>query len=115
MGPAGVGKTQLCLTMAAVAGLPMSLGGLGEGTGVIYLDTERKFSAQRLVEIAKMQAPTWYDSFTASQQQGATQGTPSQSQGDPEVDASRVGQLLNSILILQPAQYQVSIDRTCVV
>ena len=33
MGPAGVGKSQLCLTMCACAGLPDTLGGLGEGTG----------------------------------------------------------------------------------
>lgn len=31
VGPAGAGKTQLCLTLAAVAGLPESMGGLGEG------------------------------------------------------------------------------------
>ena len=53
VGPAGVGKTQLCLTMAAVAGLREDLGGLGEGTGVLFLDTERKFSPTRLVEIAQ--------------------------------------------------------------
>ena len=35
------------------------MGGLGEGTGVLYLDTERKFSAERLVEIARNQAPEW--------------------------------------------------------
>jgi hypothetical protein len=60
VGPAGVGKTQLCLTLTAVAGLARSLGGLGEGTGVLYFDTEGKFSAQRLVEIAQAQSPSWY-------------------------------------------------------
>ena len=31
VGPAGAGKTQLCLSVAAMAGVPESLGGLGEG------------------------------------------------------------------------------------
>lgn len=60
VGPAGVGKTQLCLTLTAVTGLAQTMGGLGEGTGVLYFDTEGKFSAQRLVEIAQAQAPTWF-------------------------------------------------------
>lgn len=42
VGPAGIGKTQACLMMAAQACLPASLGGLGEDAGVVYLDTERK-------------------------------------------------------------------------
>ena len=46
VGDSGVGKTQLCLTLAArVAREP--------GAGVIYIDTEGKFSASRLVEIAR--------------------------------------------------------------
>ena len=55
VGPAGVGKSQLCLTMCACAGLPEALGGLGEGTGVLFLDTEQKFSPHRVQEIAKQQ------------------------------------------------------------
>lgn len=42
VGPAGVGKTQACLMLAAQACLPSKLGGLGEDAGVVYLDTERK-------------------------------------------------------------------------
>lgn len=42
VGPAGVGKTQACLMLAAQACLPARLGGLGEDAGVVYLDTERK-------------------------------------------------------------------------
>jgi hypothetical protein len=81
VGPAGVGKTQLCLTLTAVAGLARSLGGLGEGTGVLYFDTEGKFSAQRLVEIAQAQSPSWFGN-------GSGKGCPintsySQSQGRP--------------------------------
>ena len=45
----------LCLTMCACAGLPEALGGLGEGTGVLFLDTEQKFSPHRVQEIAKQQ------------------------------------------------------------
>lgn len=42
VGPAGIGKTQTCLMLAAQACLPANLGGLGEEAGVVYLDTERK-------------------------------------------------------------------------
>jgi RAD51-like protein 1 len=73
VGPAGAGKTQLCLMLAAMAGLPEGLGGLGEGTGVLYLDTERKFAAERLVEIAQNRAPEWYDSVSSRLDQGETQ------------------------------------------
>lgn len=52
VGPAGIGKTQACLMMAAQACLPASLGGLGEDAGVVYLDTERK------VDMAKKNALT---------------------------------------------------------
>jgi len=79
VGPAGVGKTQLCLTLTAVAGLARSLGGLGEGTGVLYFDTEGKFSAQRLVEIAQVQSPSWYGN--GSGKSCAITASYSQSQG----------------------------------
>ena len=42
VGPAGIGKTQTCLTTAAQACLPASVGGLGKDCGVVFLDTERK-------------------------------------------------------------------------
>lgn len=42
VGPAGIGKTQTCLMMAAQACLPAKSGGLGEDAGVVFLDTERK-------------------------------------------------------------------------
>ena len=45
VGPAGVGKTQLCLMLTAFATLPRRLGWL-EGT-VLYFDTENKFSSER--------------------------------------------------------------------
>jgi len=40
------------------------------GTGVLYLDTERKFSAARLVEIAKARSPEWYGSSSSSHSNG---------------------------------------------
>ena len=47
VGPAGVGKTQACLMLAAQACLPVRLGGLGEDAGVVYVDTERKVHSER--------------------------------------------------------------------
>uniref|UniRef100_A0A7S3PN31 RecA family profile 1 domain-containing protein n=1 Tax=Aplanochytrium stocchinoi TaxID=215587 RepID=A0A7S3PN31_9STRA len=44
VGRAGAGKTQFCLTLAVVVA--------STGRGVIYIDTENKFSAERIVEIA---------------------------------------------------------------
>ena len=64
VGHAGAGKTQMCLTLAALVTMPsisaitsMSLGDmhdadaiLSNGT-VVYIDTEQKFNAKRLYEI----------------------------------------------------------------
>ena len=55
VGPPGQGKTQLCLGCAVRAALPTSLGGCGGS--VLYLDTEAKFSAARLAEIAVASMP----------------------------------------------------------
>eukprot|EP00850_Spirogloea_muscicola_P021697 SM000258S09113 [mRNA] locus=s258:147916:150966:- [translate_table: standard] len=55
VGPAGVGKTQFCLMLAIFATLPKALGGLSGS--VFYIDTEKKFSSQRLVEIAQTRFP----------------------------------------------------------
>jgi RAD51-like protein 1 len=60
VGPAGVGKTQLALTLTALAPLPCALGGLGEDSGVIYVDTEGKFNPTRLIEIAQAKAPSFF-------------------------------------------------------
>ncbi|KAM8823567.1 DNA repair protein RAD51 homolog 2 [Spinachia spinachia] len=54
-GPSGCGKTQMCLMLSVLATLPESEGGLDGG--VIYIDTEAAFSAQRLVEIACSRFP----------------------------------------------------------
>ena len=53
VGRAGVGKTQTCLTLAVQACLPKHLDLAATTTGtVVYLDTERKFSAERVLQIA---------------------------------------------------------------
>ncbi|GAQ85938.1 putative DNA repair protein RAD51 [Klebsormidium nitens] len=62
VGPAGVGKTQLCLMLSIFATLPTDIGGL-DGK-CVYIDTENKFSAKRLIEIATMRLP---DSFPDEQ------------------------------------------------
>ncbi|CAG9466450.1 unnamed protein product [Pedinophyceae sp. YPF-701] len=55
VGPAGMGKTQLCLQAALLAAVPDSLGGLGGA--VVYFDTERKFSSARLKQMALERFP----------------------------------------------------------
>ena len=44
-GPSGCGKTQMCLMLSVLATLPRGLGGLD--AGVVYIDTESAFSAER--------------------------------------------------------------------
>ncbi|GMH35436.1 hypothetical protein BSKO_03304 [Bryopsis sp. KO-2023] len=51
VGPAGVGKTQLCFTLSLV--VAAGLGDYGQGKAVIYIDTEKKFSCNRLTEILR--------------------------------------------------------------
>eukprot|EP00955_Chlamydomonas_euryale_P057740 356880-Chlamydomonas_euryale.AAC.1 len=45
VGPAGVGKSQMCFQLSLLCAAPPSVGGLGAAT--IYIDTERKFSPVR--------------------------------------------------------------------
>lgn len=59
-GPSGCGKTQMCLMLSVLATLPKSEGGLD--SGVIYIDTESAFSAERLVEIAQNRFPDHFSS-----------------------------------------------------
>eukprot|EP00271_Cylindrocystis_brebissonii_P014506 TRINITY_DN3586_c0_g1_i2.p1 TRINITY_DN3586_c0_g1~~TRINITY_DN3586_c0_g1_i2.p1 ORF type:complete len:370 (+),score=75.48 TRINITY_DN3586_c0_g1_i2:518-1627(+) len=58
VGPAGLGKTQLCLMMSVFATLPEDDGGLNGS--VVYIDTENKLSSQRLVEIAQTRLPEFF-------------------------------------------------------
>lgn len=58
VGPAGVGKSQCCFMLTLFAAVPRSLGGL-EGAAM-YIDTEGKFSSQRLVQMARCRYPEAY-------------------------------------------------------
>lgn len=49
VGPAGSGKTQLCLAVAAHA----LVAGAAEGARVVYVDTEGSFSASRLLQLLR--------------------------------------------------------------
>ncbi|MEW5318759.1 MAG: hypothetical protein WDW38_009953 [Sanguina aurantia] len=51
VGPSGVGKSQFCFMMTVMASAPTQTGGLGGTT--VYIDTEKKLSVTRLVEIAR--------------------------------------------------------------
>ena len=59
-GPAGSGKTQMCLSLAATATSRPFLEGQDEADGVIYIDTERAFSAERLRELLISRYPHVY-------------------------------------------------------
>ncbi len=60
VGRSGCGKTQLCLTLSAMVGLRaarrLQSGVAATPAAVVYIDTERKFSAERLSEIFACQA-----------------------------------------------------------
>ena len=58
VGPAGLGKTQFCLGMCIVGCLDR----LADEGHVLFIDTERKFSGERLAQIAQSRFP---DSFRA--------------------------------------------------
>ncbi|XP_010880573.2 DNA repair protein RAD51 homolog 2 isoform X1 [Esox lucius] len=57
-GPSGCGKSQMCMMLSVLATLPKSMGGLD--SGVIYIDTESAFSAERLLEIAQSRFPDYF-------------------------------------------------------
>ncbi|XP_041721192.1 DNA repair protein RAD51 homolog 2 isoform X2 [Coregonus clupeaformis] len=57
-GPSGCGKSQMCMMLSVLATLPKYMGGLD--SGVIYIDTESAFSAERLVEIAQSRFPDYF-------------------------------------------------------
>ncbi|XP_008224994.1 PREDICTED: DNA repair protein RAD51 homolog 2 [Prunus mume] len=58
VGPAGIGKTQLCLKLALLASLPTAYGGLGGR--VIYIDVESKFSSKRMIEMGSKSFPDMF-------------------------------------------------------
>ena len=53
VGPAGLGKTQFCLSMCIVGCLDR----LADEGRVLFVDTERKFSGERLAQIARERFP----------------------------------------------------------
>ena len=67
VGPAGVGKSQCCFTLAVTAYVsanqltaerPVPLESSAASQHVVYIDTESTFSSQRLVQIAQAKYPT---------------------------------------------------------
>lgn len=66
VGPAGVGKTQLCLMLSIFATLEGTYGGLGGS--VVYMDTENRFSSLRLVEMAQTRFPQLFATSDTLQQ-----------------------------------------------
>ncbi|MCO5570997.1 hypothetical protein L7F22_024728 [Adiantum nelumboides] len=58
VGPAGFGKTQLCLMLCVITALPKEPGGL-DGN-VMYFDTERKFHSGRMAEMAVSRFPQYF-------------------------------------------------------
>ena len=58
VGPAGVGKSQMCFQLTLMVAAPLELGGLG--SGIIYIDTENKFSSQRIAEMARTRWPFYF-------------------------------------------------------
>jgi RAD51-like protein 1 len=70
VGPAGLGKTQLCLQLAVLGCLERE----AEGGSVAFIDTEKKFSARRWVELCT-------DSAGRSSRAGGTAGRCEQQRG----------------------------------
>jgi RAD51-like protein 1 len=66
VGPAGVGKTQFCLLAALHAVLPRACGG-GMGAACIYIDTEKKFSPQRMEQMVTSRYPDFAHALKTSQ------------------------------------------------
>ncbi|KAL4424690.1 hypothetical protein ABPG77_004497 [Micractinium sp. CCAP 211/92] len=67
VGPAGLGKTQLCLQLSVLACLERQ----ASGGSVVYLDTEKKFSSRRMAQIARERFP---DAFPSEEAVAALMG-----------------------------------------
>ncbi len=61
VGPAGAGKTQLCLAVCAAA----CAGSLATGGTALYLDSEQKFSGERLAQLAAARFPGAFGTHAA--------------------------------------------------
>ena len=102
VGPAGVGKTQCCLSMAARA----LVDGSARGARVLYVDTEGSFSATRLLELVRHQID-----HSAPLQRPSSACAPS-SHGVPEASfssflpaAAAPEDLLARVTVLRPASW----------
>lgn len=67
VGPAGLGKTQLCLQLSVLACLERQ----ADGGSVVYLDTEKKFSSRRCVQAAWGAVPPSLDAGGTETSAGA--------------------------------------------
>lgn len=94
VGPAGAGKTQMCLTLACACAAPRRCGGLE--SGVVFIDTEQRFSSQRLAEIARAKFPEALSPACASDSADA----------ERELDA-----LTSRVLVLTPSTLSEMLQR----
>ena len=94
VGPAGAGKTQMCLTLACACAAPKRCGGLE--SGVVFIDTEQRFSSQRLAEIARAKFPEALSPACASDSADA----------ERELDA-----LTSRVLVLTPSTLSEMLQR----
>lgn len=94
VGPAGAGKTQMCLTLACACAAPRRCGGLE--SGVVFIDTEQRFSSQRLAEIARAKFPEVLSPACASDPADA----------ERELDA-----LTSRVLVLTPSTLSEMLQR----
>ena len=94
VGPAGAGKTQMCLTLACACAAPKRCGGLE--SGVVFIDTEQRFSSQRLAEIARAKFPETLSPTSA----------PDAASAERELDA-----LTSRVLVLTPSTLSEMLQR----
>ena len=115
-GPPGVGKTQLCLSacVQSIVQRAREEGNVVNGTGkysVVYIDTELKFDAQRLQEIAIHGFPGLFQEEQQQQQQQQ------QHEGEPGTDIFSFGGhgnldgLLRSVSVMQPTSSRELLQR----
>lgn len=60
VGASGVGKTQFCQMITILATLPIELGGLGVDSTVLYFDSDKACSTQRLYDMALALEPDYF-------------------------------------------------------
>ena len=93
VGPAGIGKTQLCVALAAEA----LLAGRTCGAGVIYVDTERSFPPERLLVLLEQ-------ALAREDNSGSGGG------GSGDATRLRAEALAARLLLLQPSTWEAYTD-----